>query len=261
MDVPVSKRLLGLFVTQRGGTMVAFIQRGAKKARSEVRMSLFVAFRNAASCHDTDGQAPNRFIRGEVVADRDVDELIGIIKGVLADGQVVEDEADFLVNWIQTHVTAAGAWPARVLYPRLTVALQDDSLTSEEEHELLSLLATCVGHNAPAAVIPSASTALPLTAPEPVVTFQDRRLCFTGSCYSGTREWCEQQVKARGGSIASVSKKLDYRVNGEVGSRDWIHSTHGRKIEKAADYVRDGARLAIVAERHWHAHLHSERSG
>jgi hypothetical protein len=240
------------------GTMVALIGAGLRKERSEVRLSLFVAFRNAVSCHDTDGQAPNRFIRGEAVTDRDVDELIGIIKGILADGQVTEDEARFLANWIQIHVAAARAWPARVLYPRLTAALQDDTLTSAEEHELLSLLATCVGYNAPAAGIPSASTALPLTTPEPIVTFQDRRFCFTGSCYSGTREWCEQQVRARGGSIASVSKKLDYLVIGEVGSRDWVHSTHGRKIEKAADYVRDGVPIAIVAERHWHSHLETE---
>lgn len=59
----------------------------------------------------------------------------------------------------------------------------------------------------------------------------------------------------RGGAIASVSKKLDYLVIGEIGSRDWIHSTHGRKIEKAVELRNGGARLAIVSERHWQAGL------
>jgi len=218
-------------------------------------MSLFSTLRYALSGQDTEGQAPNRFIRGEAVADRDVDELIGILKGVLADGQVVAEEARFLANWIQVHTAAGRAWPARVLYPRLQAALEDDVLSPAEESELLGLLLSSVGGNAPANGIPSASTALPLCTPAPVITFTERRFCFTGSCYSGTREWCEAQVIQRGGAISGVTKKLDYLVIGEIGSRDWVHSTHGRKIEKAVDYRSAGTPLAIVAERHWHGHL------
>jgi hypothetical protein len=44
-------------------------------------------------------------------------------------------------------------------------------------------------------------------------------------------------------------------VIGEIGSRDWIHSTHGRKIEKAMDYNGRGCRIAIVGEQHWHGYL------
>lgn len=218
-------------------------------------MALFTTIRYAASAQDTDGQAPNRFIRGEAVADRDIDELIGIIKGILADGQIVADEARFLLSWIQTHVVAGRAWPARVLYPRLCAALEDEDLDADEERELLGLLMSAVGSNAPATGVASASTALPLCNPAPLVTFTDRRFCFTGTCYSGTREWCEQQVITRGGSISSVSKKLDYLVIGEIGSRDWVHSTHGRKIEKAVDFRNAGVPLSIVAEKHWHSHL------
>lgn len=218
-------------------------------------MKLFATLRHAVSGRDTDGQAPTRFVRAEAVADRDIDELVGIVKGVLADGQVVADEARFLVSWIETHTAAGQAWPARVLYPRLRAALADDHIHPYEERELLGLLLSAVGSNAPAAGIPSASTALPLCDPQPTITFTDRRFCFTGSCYSGTREWCERQVLERGGVISTVSRKLDYLVIGEIGSRDWVHSTHGRKIEKAIDYRTSGTPLAVVAEKHWHAHL------
>jgi hypothetical protein len=57
---------------------------------------------------------------------------------------------------------------------------------------------------------------------------------------------------AKGGLPApSITKKLNYLVIGSVGSRDWAHSTHGRKIEKAVSYRNGGAPLAIIGEEHW----------
>lgn len=38
---------------------------------------------------------------------------------------------------------------------------------------------------------------------------------------------------------------------GYVGSRDWIHSSYGRKIEKAMEITRKGGNLAIVSEEWW----------
>lgn len=201
------------------------------------------------------GQAPSRAIRAAAVRDRQVDELIGLVKGVLADGHVAEGEARFLLDWLTTNVDARDTWPASALYPRLARALSDDRLDADEESELLALLAQTVGGNAPARGEASMATALPLDDPPPEVVFAGRTYAFTGKFYAGTRDWCELQVTQRGGAIASVSKKLDYLVIGEIGSRDWIHSTHGRKIEKAVELRNGGARLAIVSERHWQARL------
>jgi len=218
-------------------------------------MGIFSALRDAIPRHDPDGNAPIAAIRAEAVADRDVDELIGIVKGVMADGNVVADEARFLLAWMEQHSAARAAWPGRVMYPRLLAAMSDGHLTGDEESELLGLLANAVGGNAPARGEASMATALPLTDPEPLVTFEGRRFCFTGTFYSGTRDWCEREIESRGGASASVSRKLDYLVIGEIGSRDWIHSTHGRKIEKAVEFRDAGAPISIVCEKHWHIHL------
>lgn len=55
--------------------------------------------------------------------------------------------------------------------------------------------------------------------------------------------------------MGSVSKKLNYLVIRELGSRDWLHSTHGLKIEKAVHYAQAGAQLAIVGEDRWYSQL------
>jgi NAD-dependent DNA ligase len=204
---------------------------------------------------DQHGQPLNKAFRSGAVIDRQIDELIGVCKGVIADGHVIQDEADFLLSWLETNRAARALWPANVLYPRLFSALADGVLDANEEEELLGLILATIGGNAPARGEASMSTALPITNPAPTVAFDGRTFCFTGKFYSGTRNWCEAQVAERRGLIGSVTHHLNYLVIGEIGSRDWQHSTHGRKIEKAIDYNTHGCSIAIVAEQHWHAQL------
>jgi NAD-dependent DNA ligase len=204
---------------------------------------------------DPHGQAPLAAYRSEAVIDRQIDELIGLAKGVVADGHVSQSEAEFLLGWLETNRAARSVWPASVLFPRLVAVLADRIVDAEEEGELLELILQCVGGNAPARGEASMSTALPFTRPEPAIEFEQRSFCFTGKFYGGTRKWCENQFIARGAQIGVISQGLDYLVIGEIGSRDWIHSTHGRKIEKAIDYNGRGCHIAMVAEQHWHGYL------
>ena len=53
------------------------------------------------------------------VQDRLIDELIGICRGVIADGHVDEREAIFLGQWIENHREIADRWPVNILYSRL----------------------------------------------------------------------------------------------------------------------------------------------
>ena len=50
----------------------------------------------------------------------------------------------------------------------------------------------------------------------------------------------------------NVTVRTRYLVIGRFGNRDWVHTSFGRKIEKAHKY-RDSKRgpIAIVAEDHW----------
>jgi len=67
---------------------------------------------------------------------------------------------------------------------------------------------------------------------------------------------CEQQILERGGEpCPNPRQKLDYLVLGIMGSRDWAHSSFGRKIEKAMEYKKAGHPIAIVSERHWSGYL------
>jgi NAD-dependent DNA ligase len=195
--------------------------------------------------------------RNGAIADRQIDELIGIVKGVMADGMVTHGEVEFLLRWMEANRQAANLWPAKALYPRLAEVAAKGFMNLQEEGEMLELLMKTVGGNtAPQQGFASNTSKLPLTEPARPIAFDGRSFCFTGAFHAGTRDWCHGQVESRGGkSAGSITKKLDYLVIGDIGNENWAHSTHGRKIEKALEYIGTGCGIAIVSEEHWYSHL------
>ena len=81
------------------------------------------------------------------VQDRLIDELIGVCRGVIADGRVDESEAIFLGQWIENHREIADRWPVNILYTRLVEMLKDGILTSDEQTELLGTLRDLTGES------------------------------------------------------------------------------------------------------------------
>lgn len=205
---------------------------------------------------DADGQPPRPF-RAEANIDRQISEMIGMIRMALSDGELEHHEATFLLEWLESNIECADTWPASAIYPRLAGALEDGIIDPDEEADLLSVLLKTIGkptrHPDHGIVY---ATRLPITEPPPVIEFEERSFCFTGKLISGSRAWAMQQVEMLGGYPAtSITKTLNYLVLGDLGSRDWIQSTHGRKIEKAMAYIQEGTQIAIVSEERWHESL------
>lgn len=181
-----------------------------------------------------------------------IDELIGLCRGVLFDGSVSENEADALPGWLEANREISDHWPANVLYRRISRMMADQNLDPEEQRELLETLLEITGAPKPNASVKSGSTGLPLCSPLPNVTFAKRLFCFTGKFVSGTRKQVQDAVVALGGAVKdSPTNKTNYLVIGSVGSTDWIHSTHGRKIEKAVQLRSAGRPIHIIAEEYW----------
>jgi len=201
---------------------------------------------------DNHGQPHNTGFRAAARADRETDELIGLCKGIVSDGSVNTAEAEFLAKWLRMNSETTQEWPANVLYPRLKAMLVDGELNPKEEGELLSLLLGVSGGDAGRLNAHSLTTGLPLNVPLPEVVVADRWFCFTGKFLSGTRAQCHAAVASRGGMpTETITMNLNYLVIGVIGSRDWIHSTFGRKIQKAVEYRDSGFPLAIISEEHF----------
>ena len=202
------------------------------------------------------GQPRNRAFNAARLNDRKIDELVGVCKGVLADGVVDQAEAQFLQEWLETNREIADHWPANVLYQRISDALKDGVLDSDEEKELLEILLQITGGPSIRENVASMSSTLPLTKPDPGVIFERRKFCFTGKFVTGTRKEVQDIVLAKSGAVSKTpTKDTHYVVIGLIGSSDWIHSTHGRKIEKVVEMRNDGHDICIISEEHWVKHI------
>ncbi len=185
------------------------------------------------------------------VQDRLIDELIGISRGVIADGIVDEQEAIFIGQWIEQHREVSDKWPVNILYTRLVEMLKDGVLSKDEQKELMATLRDITGESS-VFQEPNRSSTLPLDNPAPVIDFEDKTFCLTGRFVFGTLRDCEETIVDMSGSVVqSPSQETDYLVIGELGSPDWVHTTFGRSIERGVELKQQGFAIKIVSEEHW----------
>lgn len=208
-----------------------------------------------ASALDDHGQPVNRRLNYRKIEDRQIDELIGMCKMAIGDGHVDMAEVKALLSWLENNQEASDRWPANVLHDRIANILEDGIVDQEEEGELIDLLMQVTGQPIDKTLAQMSST-LPLCRPFPEIAFADRNFCLTGKFFYGPRKHCEKAIEELGGhSASSPSGKTDYLVIGMIGSTDWIHSTHGRKIEAAVELRETGKKIRIVSEEHWTKYL------
>ena len=208
---------------------------------------------------DPHGQPYNiRFNRARR-AERDLSELLGLAKGLLADGVVTSEEAVLVGQWVCNHPAAAEQWPVNRLAQRLQRIFQDGQVDDGERAELAELLTALVGGTAGVILGEDAATELPVDDPCPSFDWPGSVFVFTGKFAFGTRADCQREVGRLGAFCDdTITKRTNYLVIGTFGSRDWVHTSFGRKIQKAVEHRAQGQRLAIVAEDRWAAALPSQ---
>jgi NAD-dependent DNA ligase len=185
------------------------------------------------------------------IDDRQVDTLIGLSKGVLADGKVDQAEAKFLMSWLVQSRQATDNPVIVNLLAKVGEMLGDNTLDAEESAELLGILRGIAGDPCGIGELAKAAS-LPINNPAPNIVFSGRCFVFTGTCAYGTRTQCHQATEALGGIVSTgIKKTIDYLVLGTYVTDSWAHETYGRKIEKAMMYREQGIPLAIVTEEHW----------
>ena len=190
--------------------------------------------------------------QAKAIEARSLDELVGLCKGIVVDGQVNGPEAEFILNWLTANQSVANTFPANVLYPRLVEMLADGKLDDAEARELLGCLRQMTGETGQMGAV-NQSTSLAFDAPLPDLAFLGQTFCFTGEFGYGRREDVKARTEVLGARVASsVTLKGCILVVGCIGSEAWLHSTHGRKIEAAVAARSQGKPVAVVPEEHWH---------
>ncbi|WP_028471315.1 BRCT domain-containing protein [Neptunomonas japonica] len=210
--------------------------------------------------NDVNGQSVTARLHAAKRMTREKNELYGICRGIIFDGEVNQAEAENLLLWLNTNPELTQHWPANVIYKQLTETLSNGGLNQENAAALLKLLRDAVGDKQKQECIDtstgevltdSISTSLPVIEIDEIKT-EGAAFVLTGKFASGTRTECEAMVISGGGSCAkSPTKKTNYLIIGDLGSRDWASTSSGRKIEKAVAMREAGHPIKIISEKNW----------
>lgn len=193
-------------------------------------------------------------VNGDRLTSRQIDELIGISRGLIADGQVNEAEVQFLQKWLAANLAISAEPLIRGLYDRIADILADGVFDEVEKAELFDTLSgfTAGGFELGETLKP---TSLPLCQPAPALSFSGRRYCFTGTFTFGQRKHCEAAVVERGAQVGGITQKTNVLVIGAYATESWKHSSFGNKILQAVEWRDSGFPISIVSEEHWRRHL------
>lgn len=188
------------------------------------------------------------------ITSRQIDELIGLARGLSADGVINPSEVEFLQKWLAANVEISSQPLVRRLYDRVNAILLDGVADADECKDLLDTLSAFSNRDFELGEVMK-SSALPLCDPAPTLLFDGYRFCFTGTFNFGSRRDCEAAVEARGGVAGSLTQKTQVLVIGMYATESWKHSAFGTKIIKAVDMRESGLPICIVSEGHWMTHI------
>ena len=187
--------------------------------------------------------------------DYQISVLLGLCRGLIADGKIDQSEADTLHTWLMAHEATIENPVMSEFRKKLGPFVKRKTVDSDISEQLLQLLSGLVGGKTEVGECLSATT-LWLDDPPPEVVYEDRKFCLTGKFSYGKRSQCEDEVRIRGGICqSSPGKTTDYLVIGSYAEGTWIQSAYGRKVEKAVALRVNGLPIRIISEEHWLASM------
>ena len=178
---------------------------------------------------------------------------MGIVSGLVSDGELNDKEILFLKTWCDEHRLLASEYPANIIFRRVHEVLLDGLITQEEREYLIRELTILSGSHFSETGSAQSEQIESLFDDDPSVIFDGNEFVFTGKFMFGTRDACELATLKRGAKVKKdITQQTNYLVIGSRASPDWIAENFGRKIQKAAEMASSGEfEISIVREVDW----------
>lgn len=186
-----------------------------------------------------------------------IQNLQGVLYGVLADGELNNSEIKALQIWIQSNEYLIGTYPFDEIQSLVASVLADGKITEAERDELKAFFSVFVDpresvtlHQPELERLREEYSVAGICALAPEIEFDGKRFCITGAFSSGhERPEIAAIIESRGGRCTKgVSGITDYLIVGGDGNPCWAYACYGRKIEKAMNLRRSGGAITIVNE-------------
>ena len=198
----------------------------------------------------------NRLTRQGGFRDRvaaSLQEMHGVLAGILLDGEVKEDEVFGLRKWMDRNQHLRSVWPYDEVDSLLISVLEDGVVSDEEVYLLQNFFSSFLGLDEDQGIseaeddVPFSLTGICAVNPE--IQFADKRFCFTGTFTELDYYKVIATLKQRGAVIVEEPDEgTDYLIVGSGGNPCWAYACYGRKIEDAIVLRQKGCALVIVHE-------------
>ena len=182
--------------------------------------------------------------------------LMGLIHGIMADGELEESEIHLLRQWLTINDYLCGTYPFDELHSLISTILLDGKITEDECNMLKAFLSNFIDAKTSYNLNESDLVAMRekysvtgICASCQEIDFKDTVFCFTGESQKATRKEIASLIESLGGVYKNnVSGKTQYLIVGNMGNPCWAYSCYGRKVEDAIKLRQSGHKLVIVNE-------------
>jgi len=161
-----------------------------------------------------------------------------------------EQEVEALSDWLRANESIKEIWPANIIIGRFSKLLANGDKSTAERDDFLALINQITGAQVDASkeAIEEAADFFADTIDN--LNFENTTFCLTGDFVSGDRSVVEKILHERGAlTSTSVNSDTDYLLIGAFAARNWMDTSHGRKIEKVLQLKRKGVNVTIITER------------
>lgn len=165
-------------------------------------------------------------------------ELQGILQGVVCDGVLNNNEILAVKEWVNTHKNLSGNYPFDKIYKSIEKVLEDNIITNDEREYLFSLFNRILD--------PISSVEHSLGS----ISLVNAKICLSGNFNSMPKNQFAKMLEADGAIIKnSVVKDLKYLIVGDNGSTNWSQGNYGSKVKSALEWNDKGKNIEIIQEK------------
>lgn len=184
----------------------------------------------------------------------EIQNLHGIIEGILADGIITDGEVRGLNTWLAEHENLKGTHPFDDISSMLEDVLADGVIDDYERKQLKALFEDCINTRITGGLdsreVQELTNINNICSKDSSVVIKNKLFCFTGdSIKELKRAEIAEIITQKGGVYKdTVVKDTTYLIVGGVASPLWAYAPYGRKIEKALEWRKKGIQIQIIKE-------------
>ena len=161
--------------------------------------------------------------------------LDGILKGIIVDNEISEDECKNLRQWLYDNIYLSDHFPFNKTIELVDKVLKDSVITKEESKYITTVIKEMLN---------------PVEAlKEKVNSVIGKHVCLSGNFAFGQKSTVEKYIVEHSGIIDSTVKKTtDILIIGDFECQSYSNGTYGTKVKKAIEYNKKGSNISIVKE-------------